>query len=430
MICEGHSWIGRVRGIGLYRIGNILKSYVTHDSCRLCGQSPLNSVLDLGNQYISDFVTKDHVRSGRTAPLELVKCENCTLIQLKDTAPQELLYTGNYWYKSGVTETMKQALRELYDVGIKESNLQIGDFVLDIGANDGTLLKNFSGDYKTVGCEPAKNLQIDLVASCDYVLNEMWSFQGLEKVINDTVKNKFKLIYAIGMFYDLDNPIEFVSDIEKCLHPDGVFISQLMCLKSMLDANDLGNICHEHIEYYSFESLKYLFEKCGLEIYKIEINNINGGSYRIFAQKYKNGSISFEENISDNSLEIFKNEIINNKTLCVDFIKNEVILGKKIHLYGASTKGNTILQYYGLSSSDIPFASERSINKVGLYTIGTGIPIVSEDFSRQLNPDFYLVMPWAFIDEFVKRELEWLKAGGKFILPLPNFRLISYEDIK
>ena len=388
------------------------------------------TILDLGNQYISDFVTKDSIKSGRAAPLKLVKCENCTLIQLEDTAPQELLYTGNYWYRSGVTETMKQALFELYEVGVKESKIEKGEFVLDIGANDGTLLSNFKNNYKTVGCEPAKNLKMDLEANCDYVLDEMWSFEGLEKTINANPENKFKLIYAIGMFYDLDNPIEFVSDIEQSLDPEGVFISQLMCLQSMLDANDLGNICHEHIEYYSYESLKFLFEKCGLEIYKIEVNGINGGSYRIFARKYRTGSILFEENVSDVSLENFKNNILENKKQSVNFIKNQIALGKSIHLYGASTKGNTILQYYGLSSSEIQFASERSKDKFGLYTVGSGIPIVSEDFSRELNPDFYFVMPWAFIDEFVKRELDWLKAGGKFILPLPTFRLISYEDVK
>jgi hypothetical protein len=231
------------------------------------------------------------------------------------------------------------------------------------------------------------------------------------------------------MFYDLDKPVEFVHDIAKCLDENGVFISQLMCLQSMLNANDLGNICHEHIEYYSFESLKYLFEKCDLEIYKIEVNDINGGSYRIFARKFKKGSISFEENVNEETLLNFKKEIEINRKLCVDFIREERAKGKKIHLYGASTKGNTILQYYKLTSDEIDFASERSEPKLGLFTIGTGIPIVSEEFSREQNPDYYFVMPWAFIDEFVERERDWLKRGGKFILPLPKFKILSYEDL-
>ena len=406
-----------------------MENYISHDSCRLCGHKPLDPLLDLGEQFISDFVSKELVGSGRKAPLNLVKCGNCTLIQLRDTAPQELLFTGNYWYKSGVTQTMRKALHDLYEVGIKESNLLSGDYVLDIGANDGTLLEFFKEDFITVGCEPAINLQSELTGRCDYVLDKLWSIEELQKKLDIDVKKRFKLIYAIGMFYDLDKPVEFVHDIAKCLDENGVFISQLMCLQSMLNANDLGNICHEHIEYYSFESLKFLFEKCDLEIYKIEVNDINGGSYRIFARKFKKGSISFEENVSEETLLNFKKEIEINRKLCVDFIREEREKGKKIHLYGASTKGNTILQYYNLTSDEIDFASERSEPKLGLFTIGTGIPIVSEEFSREQNPDYYFVMPWAFIDEFVEREGDWLKRGGKFILPLPKFKILSYEDL-
>jgi hypothetical protein len=406
-----------------------MENYISHDSCRLCGHKPLDPLLDLGEQFISDFVSKELVGSGRKAPLNLVKCGNCTLIQLRDTAPQELLFTGNYWYKSGVTQTMRKALHDLYEVGIKESNLLSGDYVLDIGANDGTLLEFFKEDFITVGCEPAINLQSELTGRCDYVLDKLWSIEELQKKLDIDVKKRFKLIYAIGMFYDLDKPVEFVRDIAKCLDENGVFISQLMCLQSMLNANDLGNICHEHIEYYSFESLKFLFEKCDLEIYKIEVNDINGGSYRIFARKFKKGSISFEENVTEETLLNFKKEIEINRKLCVDFIREEREKGKKIHLYGASTKGNTILQYYNLTSDEIDFASERSEPKLGLFTIGTGIPIVSEEFSREQNPDYYFVMPWAFIDEFVERERDWLKRGGKFILPLPKFKILSYEDL-
>ena len=406
-----------------------MKNYISHDACRLCGNIPLTPFLDLGEQFISDFVSRDLVSSGRKAPLNLVKCAKCTLIQLRDTAPQELLFTGNYWYRSGVTQIMRNALHDLYEVGTKEANLQAGDYILDIGANDGTLLEFFNDDFITVGCEPALNLQSELENRCNFVLDKLWSFEELKKSLDFDVTRRFKLVYAIGMFYDLDNPVEFVKDIEKCLAENGIFISQLMCLKSMLDANDLGNICHEHIEYYSFESLKYLFEKCGLEIFKIEVNEINGGSYRIFARRFISGSISFYENITDSSLEDFKNEIENNRNLCVNFIKNEREKGKTIHLYGASTKGNTILQYYDLTCKEIEYASERSENKLGLFTIGTGIPIVSEKFSREQNPDYYLVMPWAFIDEFIEREKEWLKSGGKFILPLPKFKVLTFENL-
>jgi hypothetical protein len=197
-----------------------------------------------------------------------------------------------------------------------------------------------------------------------------------------------------------------------------------MCLASMLQKNDLGNICHEHIEYYSYASLKYMFEKNGLEIFKIEENLINGGSYRIFARHLNKGSIDFDESCSMNELLQFKKRIDDNRDKCVNFIKEEVKKGKTVYVYGASTKGNVILQYYGLDSGLITAAAERSPEKWGKYTIGSGIPIISEDEARKAQPDYFLVLPWAFFDEFYEREFNWRSKGGKFIVPLPEFRIV------
>jgi len=193
----------------------------------------------------------------------------------------------------------------------------------------------------------------------------------------------------------------------------------------MIDKNDLGNICHEHIEFYSIKSLKYLFEKNGLEIFKIEENDINGGSYRIFCRKLNKGSIKFNEKNVLISIKKFVKRIKKNRSITMNFIKNKIKAGKKIYLYGASTKGNTMLQYYKINNKIIPFAAERSPEKWNKYTIGTGIKIISEKKARSLNPDYFLVTPWGFIKEFIKRESIWLKKGGKFILPFPNFKLIK-----
>lgn len=226
------------------------------------------------------------------------------------------------------------------------------------------------------------------------------------------------------MFYDLEDPIKFVKDAAKSLDEDGLFIAQLQCLNSMIEKNDLGNICHEHLEFYNFKSLKYLFEKCGLKIFKIEENEINGGSYRIFCKKNIKKSITYKEKTSLKDIRKFIKNVKINKEKCISFIDQAIKKNKKVFVYGASTKGNTTLQYYNLDQTKIPYAAERSPEKWGKYTIGSGVKIISEKEARKINPDYFLVMPYGFINEFVKREKNWIKKGGRFILPYPKFKIL------
>ena len=394
--------------------------------CLLCGNNNLRSIFSLGNLYISNFVSKKDIKKGLKAPLQLKYCRKCTLIQLSHIAPQELMYKKYYWYKSGITQIMRNGLKDLFKSSLKHVSLNKNDLVLDIGANDGTLLKYYkSNGFTTIGCEPARNLKNELKKNCKYMINDFWSKINLDKLLKKYNLKKPKIITAIGMFYDLEYPNQFIKDAAESLHDEGIFIAQLMCLNSMVKQNDLGNICHEHIEFYSHKSLKYLFEKNGLEIFKIEENNINGGSYRIFCRKFKKGSIKLKkEHVLENIIK-FKKRVDKNKMRTINFINKEIKKGKKIFLYGASTKGNTVLQYYKLDKSKIPYAAERSKAKWGKYTVGTGIKIISENEARIKNPDYFFVTPWGFIKEFLKREKKWTKKGGKFILPFPLFKLIS-----
>jgi len=398
---------------------------VRHTKCRLCGSEKLVDVFSLGDQYINDFVPRDKIGKGLKAPLDLVLCQKCSLLQLGHTAPQELLYSRYYWYRSGVTDTMRRALHDITQAIESMVALKPGDVVLDIGANDGTMLATYSAKgIHRVGCEPANNLVDQLRQNADHVMHDFWSYERYMELAAQWKIGKARVITAIGMFYDLEDPNKFIRDAQKALTDDGIFVAQLMCLASMIEKNDVGNICHEHLEYYSLESLKYMFETNGLEIFKIEENDVNGGSYRIFCRRYKGTGIPFDKKYTLEDILAFGNRIKNNRDQCVNFIKQEVAKGKKVYVYGASTKGNVILQYYGLDSKLITAAAERSPEKWGKYTVGTWIPIVTEEEARKAKPDYFLVLPWAFFNEFYDREKEWRKGGGKFIVPLPEFRVV------
>ena len=393
------------------------------NKCRLCKNKKLKQIYNFGNHYVSNFVNKASIKKGIKAPLNLVYCKNCQLLQLEHSAPQELMYKKFYWYKSGITKTMRDGLKELYQDIKKNCEIKSGDVILDIGANDGTFLKYFKKDkIITIGCEPAKNLKSELKKNCHFMINDFWHTKHLKKI--PTKYKKLKVISAIGMFYDLEDPSEFIKHAADALDDDGIFVAQLMCSHSMFKINDLGNICHEHLEYYSYNSLRYLFEKNGLKIFKMSENKINGGSYRIYCKKNIKKSIKYKEQAGYSEIIKFVKRVKQNKERTVKFIKENVKSGKKIFLYGASTKGNTLLQYYGLTNKEIPLASERTQVKWGKYTIGSGVKIISEENARKLNPDYFFVMPYGFINEFVKREKKWLNLGGKFILPYPKFKIL------
>ena len=394
--------------------------------CLLCKNNKLRSLFDLGNLYVSNFVKEKDIYKGTKSKLNLLYCNKCTLIQLSHLAPQEIMYRRFYWYKSGVTKIMKDALKNIYTESLKHIKLNRKDVVLDIGANDGTLLKYYKKNkFITIGCEPANNLKKELSNNCNHIINNFWSYRELKKILIKKKINKPKVITAIGMFYDLEDPNKFIKDAADSLDDNGIFVAQLMSLKTMIEKNDLGNICHEHIEFYSFQSIKYLFEKNGLEIFKISENDINGGSYRFYCRKFNSGSITLPKENVKKMMQGFIQRVKKNKVSTVNFIKNQVKKGKKVFLYGASTKGNTVLQYYGIDKSMIPYAAERSPFKWGKYTIGTGIKIISEEDAKKMKPDFFFVTPWGFIKEFIKREKNWLKKGGKFIVPFPKLKIIK-----
>lgn len=414
----------------------------------MCGSKELTELFSLGEQYISDFV-EDPLDAGVKLPITLDQCSDCSLVQARYTPPPELLYRKFYWYRSGVTDSMRAALNDVVEQAIQTVDLEPGDRALDIGSNDGTLLRCYPKGLGlcTIGVEPAENLAEDGSEGVDFFLNDFWEFQKLwdyhVKVQRHMDKDLLpcKVITAIGMFYDLDNPNQFIADVAKALHPEGVFISQLMTARFMLDSLDVGNLCHEHLEYYTLKSLDRLFTKHELEIFDVERNDVNGGSYRIYA-RLKGSSVNrpgaeerlgrlINEELSELDLCSpgpyldFYQEVCRNRDLVFDFVRECTRKNKSVWVLGASTKGNVVLQFCGLDSRFIMGASERSPEKYDKYTVGTGIPIYDEESARRANPDYFLVLPYSFLSELMEREKAWRSRGGRFIIPIPKLSIMA-----
>ncbi len=414
------------------------------NSCRACGFKNLTPILSLGDLYISDFLGENEMNESEKAPLDLVLCNKsdggCGLLQLKHTVSSEIMYR-RYWYLSGTNKTMTDELNGIAAKIEELVNLKDGDYVMDIGTNDGTLLRGYKiQGLNRTGFEPARNLEKYNSVGTTKIINDFFNYEAWQKEFGDI---KVKGITAIAMFYDLDDPNKFVSDVAKCLDKDGVFIIQMAYLSSMLSKNMFDNICHEHLEYYSLLSLENLLKGHDLEVFDVELNDINGGSFRIYIRRKEEGkSIKIQEGAQKRIDDLQKEEIkmeLNDKKVYNDFalrvekikkevfnfIKKEVGEGKKVYVYGASTKGNTLLQYFNLDNFLIKAAAERNPAKLGKKTVGTNIPIISEERARAEKPDYFLILPWHFLKEFQEREIEYLKNGGKFIVPLPEFKIIG-----
>jgi NDP-4-keto-2,6-dideoxyhexose 3-C-methyltransferase len=400
-------------------------------------------VLSLGELYVSEFPAPGDP-DGVKAPLELMLCRRCHLVQLKHTVPAESLYR-NYWYRSGTNQTMRDALADITAKAEQLVRLRDGETVLDIGCNDGTLLASYStGGIHRVGFDPAENLHKHSSRVAERVIV---GFFDAERFLADPDlgSRRPKVITSIAMFYDLDDPNRFVMDIKRVMHPDGLWILQMSYLPLMLKTNEVGNICHEHLEYYSLQALEYLLRRHDFDIVDAELNDVNGGSLRAYIRPSTAGADGFgdatyrelaaqrvqalrdrETKMGLTDTTVYTDFAFWAERLrkdVVEFIRGQVAAGKKVYVYGASTKGNTLLQYYGLDHTLITAAAERNPDKWGRRTVGTHIPIISESDARAARPDFFLILPWHFVDEFQAREREYLLAGGRFIMPMPYFSI-------
>lgn len=394
-------------------------------NCRSCFSDKLTDVLSLGDQYLSDFVDPNDPKPPQF-PLNLVMCKDCTLVQLRETTPASELYTPRYGYKSGISQTIKNDLHDIVRQIFKRIEIKDGEVVVDIGANDGTLLSNYEGAFR-VAFEPVKKFADEIIEKnrAEAVLNHFFSADIYHRVLN----KKAKVITAISMFYDLDDPNTFVKGLADILAPDGLLVIQQNYLVGMLKNKAYDNICHEHVEYYSLTSLEKLLNRHGLEVVDVETNSINGGSFRTYVKHMDNVK---KMRYSERKLKLdnpwtyylFAIQVKQMKNKLHAFIKREVSEGKKVYVLGASTRGNTLLQYCGLDKTLISKAIERNPEKFGKKIASVDIPIVSEEEGRKEKPDYMLVLPYFFRDEIIKREEEYLKGGGHLIFPMPKFEVI------
>jgi NDP-4-keto-2,6-dideoxyhexose 3-C-methyltransferase len=402
-------------------------------ACRVCRSTELDEILSLGNQYVSDFVASDG--NSPQAPLELVRCKDCGLVQLRHTFSRGSLYR-HYWYKSGISPTMRNALADLVARACEIAKPGPGDLVVDIGCNDGTLLRSYRTKGLTlVGFEPAENLVEEARKGTGWIFNDFFNGKIFKQKFDD---KKPKIVTSVAMFYDLEDPLSFVADVGEILAADGIWAVQQNYLATMLEQNGFDNIGHEHLEYYTLETMQFLLNKFGLEVFDVETNTVNGGSFRTFVchtgqypirhavahMKKHEARLGLNKHAT---YELFAEKIREMRTEAFNFIAKEVKSGKTVYVYGASNRGNTILQYYGLDHQMVSKAADSNPEKWGRKTVGTLIPIVSKEEARRDKPDYFLVLPHHFLEEIIRDEKEYLQNGGKFIVPLPKFRIVTKD---
>jgi hypothetical protein len=417
--------------------------------CRISGKETVE-VFNLGSLQMSDFVEEGEEPRIGTGELKLMLCEESGLLQLEKALPLDAMY-GKYWYRSGINNTMRMKLRDVAEECVSSVQWEKGDVFLDIACNDGTMFDFVPDEYIKVGIDPAdESFLVESRRRADEVAQDFFSAEVYKNTKYGQIKPK--IITTIAMFYDLDDPWSFVKDIKEILHDDGIWVMQLSYTPLMIKQLAFDNICHEHICYYSLTTIKYLMDRAGFDIVDCSINDVNGGSFRIYLMKkeadktkFRNQQqrdvagyrieslLNYEESLNLNDPETYKKfyeDISCLKEKTVSFIEQERARGKSIWGYGASTKGNTLLQWYGLNNKHIDFIAERSEYKFGLKTVGTNIPICSEAEMRRAQPDYLLVLPWHFISEFSLREKEYLDMGGSFIVPCPKFLIYPNGDEK
>ena len=417
--------------------------YKNISKCRICGNSNLLDIFDLGNQSLSGTFPKTKNEKVNAGPVKLVKCfkknqlsvDVCGLVQLKQTFDLNTMYGMNYGYRSGLNKSMVNHLESKVSKILKLKILKPGDVVVDIGSNDATTLRFYpKKKYELIGIDPTGIKFSSYYPKYIKLIPEFFTFNSLKKIIG---KKKAKIITSFAMFYDLEKPLEFVKEISQSLDDNGIWNFEQSYLPLMLKANSFDTICHEHLEFYYLKQIYWLLDKCDMKIVDVSLNDINGGSFSIIAAKKKSKIkinkkaidklLNYEKKLKLENIAIYKkfkkNVDLQGKKL-LNFLKIKKKEGKKVFGLGASTKGNVLLQYYKINSKYLDCIGEVNQDKVGSYTPGSKIPMISENEALDKKPDYFLVLPWHFKKFFINSKKF---SGQKLIFPLPSFKVVKVK---
>lgn len=407
----------------------------TLENCRLCQGRDLQVLLDLGVMAsCGNFPKREE--EDLNGPMNLVRCTGCGLVQMGYSYHMPVFFGEGYGYRSGLNRTMVNHLHSVVRSVQEVRPLAEGEYVLDIGANDGTSLKAYPADANRVGMDPTISTfkdfyPDDIIQIADFFSSKNW----VERVGN----HKASIVSSIAMFYDIERPVDFAKEIASILAPDGVWVFEQSYLPLMLERRSFDTICHEHLEYYTLSQIERILSEAGLRVVAVDLNDINGGSFRITAthvtspieetdpeqlSELRKSDAAFNENF-DAIFSDFSGRLDELKKALLGCFKDLASQGKTVHGYGASTKGNTLLQLYGIDAALMPMIADVNERKWGLMTPGTHIPIVSEEESKRHRPDYYMVLPWHFRDGILEREKEFIAHGGGFIFPLPQVEIVD-----
>ncbi len=408
--------------------------YSEIDNCRICHNTNLLNVLSLGEQALTGVFPHHKSDCISSGPLDLVWCTKCGLLQLKQSYNLYEMYGDNYGYRSGLNASMVRHLTKKIKTLENLGNLTESDLILDIGSNDATSLKAYTIQCKKVGIDPTGTKFKSFYTDDMDLIPDFFSKEVFSKKYPT---QKAKIITSIAMFYDLEEPSVFVKDIEAILSENGIWHFEQSYMPSMLRSNAYDTVCHEHLEFYSFKVIKRLLEDCGLRIVDVQMNSVNGGSFAVTACKknaqYRSNHPVIEwmlQQEDDMRLDTprpyrnFEEKVFLHRKNLLGLVEALISDGKTIFGYGASTKGNVLLQFCGLTSRHIPYIADVNEDKLGCFTPGTHIPIISEEEARAMKPDYFLVFPWHFKHTILEREHQFIENGGKFIFPLPEIEIV------
>ncbi|MFN8289568.1 MAG: class I SAM-dependent methyltransferase [Chitinophagaceae bacterium] len=402
--------------------------------CRISGSTNLVNVLSLGEQYLTGVFPSAKEQAVTKGPVDMVWCPDSGLVQMKQSYSLDEMYGDNYGYRSGLNQSMVSHLQQKVTMLLRKVPTRPGNIILDIGSNDATSLKCYPSSLRRIGIDPTGKKFREYYTDDIALVPDFFTADNFRSIFGN---EKATIVTSIAMFYDLEDPVKFATDIEAILADDGVWHFEQSYLPSMLRTNSYDTICQEHLEYYSLLAVNYILEKAGLKVIDIEMNDINGGSFAITAAKKSSAlpvnqaviSWMLEEEIrmglnTERPYREFAERVAAHRDSLLSLLEKLKNDGKKIIGYGASTKGNVLLQYCGIDTRYLDCIAEVNEQKFGSFTPGTLIPIVSEAEARAMKPDYLFVLPWHFRNSILGREKEYRAAGGKFIFPLPFIEIV------